>query len=101
MVPQLIENGGLVSTRSKRISSPPSTCCGSARVSSLRRSAVLMPCSSMFILAMDQTVPLASCPNRLALRAVAAVLVDVLLGRDQHAARAAAGVVDARAAARA
>ena len=39
-------------------------CCGSARVSSLRRSAVLMPCSSMFILAMDQTVPLASCPHR-------------------------------------
>jgi type I restriction enzyme R subunit len=29
---------------------------------------VLMPCSSMFILAIDQTVPLASCPYKFALR---------------------------------
>ncbi|MDT4858751.1 hypothetical protein FQZ97_932320 [compost metagenome] len=64
VVPQLMEKGGFESTRSKRISSPPSTCCGSARVSSLRRSALLMPCSSMFIFAMDQTVPLASWPHR-------------------------------------
>ncbi|MNZ64401.1 hypothetical protein D3C78_825690 [compost metagenome] len=67
-VPQLMENGGLVRMRSKRSSSPPSTWRGSARVSSFSSQALLMPCSSMFILAMDQTVPLNSWPNRLALR---------------------------------
>ena len=37
-------------------------CSGSARVSSLRRSASGMPCRSMFILQMDQTPPLFSWP---------------------------------------
>ena len=55
-----------------------------------------MPWSSMFILEMAQTLPSFSWPAK-QVAAVAAVLFDVVLGQDQHAARARAGVIDAHA----
>ena len=57
-------------TRSKRISSPPWVCIGSASVSPFWMSASGMPWSSRFIFEMDQTPPLFSWPNRARFRAL-------------------------------
>ena len=86
-------------TRSKRFSSPPVRCaCGSARVSSLlrcrRRGCRAAACSSWRSPRRRRCTP-GRTERRL--RGVAAVLLDVLLGQDQHAARARARVVDAHA----
>nr|WP_255522489.1 hypothetical protein [Blastococcus sp. TML/C7B] len=51
----------------------------------------------MFILEMAQTLPSRSWPGEGQVAPVAAALLDVLLGQDQHAAGSSAGVVDAHA----
>ena len=84
-------------TRSKRISSPPSVWSGSASVSPFRMSASGMPWRSRFIFEMDQTPAVVLLAEEGEVPSVAAVLLDVLLREDEHAARARAGVVDAHA----
>ena len=64
-------------------------------VSSCRMSAWAMPCSSMFILQIDQVVPIFSWPKSDMIARVAAALAQVVARLDQHAAGADRRVVDA------
>lgn len=52
-----------------------------------------MPWSSMFILAIDQTVP-ANSAEEVGFAPVLTICIDVLLGRDEHTTRTAARVID-------
>ena len=66
------------------------------QVSALRISACEMPCSSMFILQMDQVVPIFSCLLSDS-SAASSAFAQVVASLDQHAARANGRVVNTHA----